>query len=84
LFFMATAAYVRGGHPELLMVVAVAGIAGDRFLALGMTAGAPVGNDAGGDPLMALDTQLCLEHTLDYLGGLIEVVRIPIALHRIG
>jgi len=66
LFFVATAADVRGGQSKLLMVIAVTIAAIDRFLALGMAACTPVGDDAGGNPFMTLDAQRSLEHAFHY------------------
>ncbi len=52
---------------ELLMVIAVTIMTGDRLLDLCMAAVSPVADDAGGNPFMTLDTLRWCKHACYYL-----------------
>lgn len=83
LFIVAITAYGWGGQAQLLMIAAVTVVTVDRLIDPGMTAGAPIVDNAGCDPLVTLDTEGRLEYPFDRLARLIEVIRVPIALYTI-
>ncbi len=86
LLSMAGPADLGGGQVQALVVGPVTVRAGNRVLILevGMAARTPVGDDPGGDGLVALDALAGGKDPLHALDGLEKAPRVPPALHRVG
>ena len=68
LFFMAVGTHQGRGHVQLLMIAAMAVAAVDRIVTAGMAAGAPVGDYARCDTLVALHAQFAIEYAAYAVG----------------